>query len=511
MKGSEGATTRTSTSIRLACLGALLLTAAGLRTYQLHNEAAWFDELPCLVPLSENSLTDYLREVRVMDPAMVPAYYAVAFGWSQVFGDSAFTLRLLSVALGVISIAIAYSLVRPRFGTVSALACVGCLALSIAHSYYSQEVRAYALVLVLAAASGYTFLRVMDSTSTWMWGLHLAINALLLWTHLFAWTLLVAEGICFFVCRWRTIGAPLLWGFLHAPALPPVLFWLTSMDHNTLDGAASWIPEASTERALGLVALYAGTRFVEWLPPGRVMTAGTYPEWILVTLLSLLALLGIWRGARDRCTKPAAEHPDSQKRDAVVFFLCWLLIPLAVLCTLSLTWRPCLVGRYAIHLCIPFAALVGIGFSRLPNIHARYIALIVLLPLLGHQYFAAPGPYRVDWHAAMATYISEGNWYDDIRTMDGTYRSGITYSAVQLGIPFSVDWQIDMIPEKFAAARAEMVNGQGRGCWLVVPRGVLRAGVEESLQENGLEYSFHPIPGKYGEAGLYHIPAPESG
>ncbi|MGW6138423.1 glycosyltransferase family 39 protein [Streptomyces sp. NPDC055140] len=99
------------------------------------------------------------------------AYYLLMHLWVSFFGDSVISMRLPSVfaASGAASV---LSLIGKRlFGSRAGMLAGILFALVPAVSRYAQEVRSYALVILLVALATLLLLRVLDRPrSTWRWG-----------------------------------------------------------------------------------------------------------------------------------------------------------------------------------------------------------------------------------------------------------------------------------------------------------------------------------------------------
>ena len=88
-----------------------------------------------------------------------PLYFWLLWSWVQLAGESEFAMRMLSVSLGVLTVAVVYAL-----GTLVANRKVGCLgalltALARFSVWWSQEMRMYMLAGLLGMLSLYLFLR----------------------------------------------------------------------------------------------------------------------------------------------------------------------------------------------------------------------------------------------------------------------------------------------------------------------------------------------------------------
>jgi len=123
------------------CLLALVLRLPGL------TESLWYDEL-WSTRVILGSVGDFLR--LALSDVHPPLYGAIAFLWTRLFGDSELAIRALPMLAGIATIAL-----MPALGAVLATRGAGwvagvLLALSPVHIWYSQEARAYALIMLLA-------------------------------------------------------------------------------------------------------------------------------------------------------------------------------------------------------------------------------------------------------------------------------------------------------------------------------------------------------------------------
>ena len=99
---------------------ALLTCAALLRVWNIREECPWYDEIITLRQLDSGSLAAFLDNVKRENPAVSPIYFVFEYGWSRIFGDSAFALRCLSILLSMVAILCVYFAVRRCFRTAAA-------------------------------------------------------------------------------------------------------------------------------------------------------------------------------------------------------------------------------------------------------------------------------------------------------------------------------------------------------------------------------------------------------
>jgi mannosyltransferase len=134
-------------------LGLILLVGTGLRLFRLGAESLWYDETVSVM-LAGSPLRELLRHTA--GDIHPPGYYLLLRAWLLLSGyptghaDPAgngleFAAGFLSLAAGVLLIALVYSLARRLAGRSVALPAAALVALSPFNLWYSQEVRMYTL------------------------------------------------------------------------------------------------------------------------------------------------------------------------------------------------------------------------------------------------------------------------------------------------------------------------------------------------------------------------------
>ncbi|MBI4494577.1 MAG: glycosyltransferase family 39 protein, partial [Chloroflexi bacterium] len=139
----------------LAC-GAVLALAAALRFFRLDAQSLWFDEGISAYHLQRSFMEVVQATAGDTHP---PLYYWTLKLWAGVFGSSELGLRSLSAVCGVGVVGLTWLLGRRLFGPWPATLGALLLALSPLAVYYSQEVRMYTLVGLLALLAVHLALR----------------------------------------------------------------------------------------------------------------------------------------------------------------------------------------------------------------------------------------------------------------------------------------------------------------------------------------------------------------
>jgi mannosyltransferase len=162
----------------------LLLTfAAGLlRIFRLGSNSLWVDEFATLqtVTLPLSQIARSAAEVAFCPPL----YFWLVHGLVSLAGVSEVSLRLVSAIAGTLTIPVAWVLVRELTGNrYTAAVCASLLAVSPLHIWYSQEARAYALLVCLGSTALLFLLRAMRTGAVASWAGFIASMASLLLTH----------------------------------------------------------------------------------------------------------------------------------------------------------------------------------------------------------------------------------------------------------------------------------------------------------------------------------------
>jgi uncharacterized membrane protein len=133
-------------------LVAIVLVALVLRLTQLTLQPLWWDEGWSLYFVTTDVPTMLKLTAVDIHP---PFYYLLLHLWIKLFGSSVFSVRLLSAAIGTVTVPLLYAAARRLLGAKGALLAAFLLAISPFHIYYSQEVRMYGLVTLLGLATFY--------------------------------------------------------------------------------------------------------------------------------------------------------------------------------------------------------------------------------------------------------------------------------------------------------------------------------------------------------------------
>jgi len=165
----------------------ILLVGFLLRIYNLSSESVSFDEVNTII------FTKHLN----LDHGNPPFYYIFLNYWTDLFGDSEFSIRFPSVIFGLLSILVLYYLASSLFNKRIALLSVIILAVNPFHIFFSQQARMYSLFTLFSLLSLFYFFKILKEGRKTNMILYLVFNVLNLYTYYFAIFVLVVECLYF--------------------------------------------------------------------------------------------------------------------------------------------------------------------------------------------------------------------------------------------------------------------------------------------------------------------------
>lgn len=220
-----------------SCHAALLIVALGfgLRLVNLGSFDFWFDEVGQVLVGRAASPLDAIRTAAEHLGA-APLDYVITWFGVRLLGESEFALRYIPVFWSALTLALVYAIgerLQRGLGNWAALLA----AISPLGIRYAQEVRFYALALMLCALT--LWLALQRSERGWLWTVTLALAMTLgLYAHVYTaliWPFILWALLCVTPARARTLllrfslaaalacllFAPWLFGELLAEQIPP--------------------------------------------------------------------------------------------------------------------------------------------------------------------------------------------------------------------------------------------------------------------------------------------------
>lgn len=450
----------------------LLLAGFAARVYRIDSETLWYDEHVNYRTLCEaESLTAFIRAARIPDPTITPVYFTVQYVWAQWVGKDVVSLRLLSVLISMAALVSLFAFTRRLYGFRAGI-CVlllGCL--SNIHIYYGQEVRVYALVLLLSVWSMDSFHRLCHGGGHRWGAVYYGVSCLLLFTHFFSSFLLAAQGVYLLLVHWRRPWRVARWAAGHVPTVLAMGWWLSTIDHASLNVAAAWIP---------LGGLRELVRAMTW--DGCYLPQPIFQGQLGLLVLGL-ALGGAWIASRD--TANNAPGPGAGTgRDNFLLLCCWLVVPPVALFVLSYVRSPCFLLRYVLYSSSALFILIAVAVSYIRPAWPRRVAMTGLAAVMLWHCLSEYRPFRPDNDAA-ARQIAEAKAPGD---------AVLIYRSVQAYLYFTEFYPELEAQEGFLAPWDAIPPG--KNLWAVYNRanpGTAFAAFEESLREQACLFERFPI------------------
>lgn len=323
-------------------------------------------------------------------------YYLLLRGWLHL-GDSESVVRALSVLFGVTVIPATYLLGKQLFDRKAALVSAALSAVNIFQIRYSQEARAYSLVMLLVVLSTYFFLRTIDSPSQERYWVGYVLTSVLgIYSHVFVYLVVLAQWLSLGYARLRLIPRRTILGTVAG-------FILLTIPMNAFlllqrQGQVNWVPRPTMQLLLNFFALFTGN--------GGIALVAAYAALCLTAVFWPSILEG--RGS-----------PNFDERWRVRLVAWWLVFPIALTVLVSF-FRPVFYDRFMAISAPALALLAGRGmakpdqvFLRLRGLFAASFLLVIGLSVWGiHRYNESPASQGDDWRLA-TRYILAGQQSGD--------------------------------------------------------------------------------------------------
>ncbi len=343
---------RSSRQATLALLAVPTVVAAVLVLWGIGQTSLWRDEVASAT-ITGRSFGS-MWHVIVHHESNMALFDLILHPW-QWLGDGDGFLRLPSAAFAIATVPVTMLVARRLGGDVAAAVAGMIVALNGFVTLYGQQVRGYALTMLLAAVAALMLLRALESGRRRDWALWAVTIAALPYTHLLGALIVVAQVASLALYPWRRLPVrPLVASLVAAGVLwLPIAIFVKIGDHDR----TSWV------QPLGRDLL---RQSVEKL-------TGNMTMFVLLAVAALVvfgALVATLR--RDRARSEEAWR--------LALPLCWVVIPpvlLGLICAVQQTW----VDRYLIGIVPAFGVVAGVAVTVL-RARAGTVAAVVLAAIL---------------------------------------------------------------------------------------------------------------------------------
>lgn len=405
--------TRAAALRNLLLAASLLLLAMALRLHRIAAESLWFDEGWSAWAAIQPTLPQAL----LADATNPPLYYLLLNLSTRLLGDSEFSLRLPSLLLTLLLVALTWQLALRCCGRRAAWLAAWLAVCSAPLWWAAQEARMYALLALLTLALLLAWQRLLQRPSRPVWLMLLTCETLILYTHnsgpVYALWLNLAM-LLYWLMR-RSLRQP-DWRAWLAGQVGIVLLWAPWLLEYFLNVAAdnSVLRDASQPGLTLFRNMWGSLLLAPWELTVRASLTG------VVGLVALLWLLLVpWR-------RPALR---------------WLALHLllqAGLLTLGLgIIGNGMHGRYLVPLAPLLYVLLGAAAVSLSRLSLRLVppALTLLLLALNLKLAADPELQHDDARGMALYYARALTAQDSVLAWSYAERYDLAYYWRQLNIP----------------------------------------------------------------------------
>lgn len=417
-----------------AVLLAIVLVGAVLRFVRLDFQSLWYDELGSWYLASFDDIGSVIRTTGGMD-VHPPGYEILLWGWMKLFGESATAMRGLSTLAGVLCIPLMFIMARQLYSAREGLIAALLLSVGWAPIFYSQEARAYSLMLGLALVCSYfwwpVFTSLLDRRHPKLLDIFCYIPAaiVLAYLHYFGLFFVLLQGAAISAAAIRSPRNFNHILMMYVPVLVAYLPWIPTMRRH-----------ASIEK------------FV--IPKPNQWTLVDWPKFLFsesnavlgaAMLLGAVAVIVRFRAASDRRSSVAANISKLASREGVYLWL-WLMAPYVITAAKSLVGVPILTYRNLI-ISLPAAyillsrGIVLISERRrfLVAITAGFAALTLVNLIAAKGYYTTQS--KADVRQACAYIIKNYQQYpDSVIVTSAIWPCAGDYYFRMNGFPHRVDF-----------------------------------------------------------------------
>ncbi|MCX7681522.1 MAG: glycosyltransferase family 39 protein [Anaerolineae bacterium] len=386
-----------------------------------------------------------------------PLYYFILRGWIALAGTTEYGMRFLSLACGTLAVSLAYVLGRRLFDRRSGLLAALLVATSPYLTWYGQEAKMYALVLVQAMLALYALRRALDGGGWHWWAVQLVATTMAFYTHILAALLIPLQIVLYFVwwprsrSQWKAALFSL--GCLTLPYLPLAAWQAPSILQARATGFYPYTLDQMAQILLNGWSL--GITGIGW--PWGVIAPGVLAAWGLL--------------------RPV--HRDERRNQLAL--ACWIALPLVCVWLISLR-QPLFTDRYLIWSAPAFYLSLSWAVSGLVQVRGwgRYVALVLMALIVtcngANLWEQATGPFKSDFRSAAAYVASRYHPGELIMFQIPHGRYTFDYYFTVEGYPWADGLFTNhrapdgsyLVSEQESAARMAALTSGYQTIWLVV-------------------------------------------
>lgn len=375
---------------------AILLIGLFLRVYKLDSESIYLDE-GFTIDTSKYDLKK-ITEITSHD-VHPPLYFFIMHYWINLFGDSEFSTRFLSVIFGTLSIFMIYKVGTLIFdeevGIISSLI----LGLSFYHIRYSQQARHYTLLALMTLFSFYFLIKLINKINLKDSIGYVLSSSILMYTHFYSIFIILCQNIFLFTLFLtnQKKNKYLLKPWILFQVILIVLFipWIQIFLNRTseLVQKGFWIPKPSIESLFITLLEFSG----------YYKLFGFEISATLFVILAFYSLLTI---------KNSIHKQDSINVKWIYMLFIWLLVPILTPFVISLVSLPIFTPKYIIAASLALYIMVAKGIT---NINKKYIKFFIIALIIVISFINITSIYET---------IKNEQWREVVNYTESNAKSG---------------------------------------------------------------------------------------
>ena len=475
-------------------LALLTMLGAYLRFYHLGYEPLRFDEVATWNQSRQANLRSLIEAMR--GDVHPPGWTILMYYVQKVIGGSEFALRLPSAIAGVLSIPAIFFLAKLIYGRSAGLIAAGLMAFLWAPVFYSQEARAYSLLILFSILTFHCLIRIISSSEEHRRNYFLIFSFILLSTilsylHYSGLLMVLVQGGWAIV---RTVNSRRMLTKLLTIYLAILLLyapWLIEM-FSDLNRGSFWIEK-----------VYGPSSIIDfWFY--RSYFELHFPVAILLGFVFLQEVVSMYREKR----KFSRSH--------TLMLFAWLTLPYLAFLAKSIISTPLILPRYLLISAPAAYILLGSALTKLTTGRKSRLAIGLCITLFclwtllfKIQYYTLAQRPQTREVIYTLTHASETTLADSL-VMSYRFKNVFNYyffrAGVEKRVDYDIQWQIPVnikrVPKKEIQNIKSLVRSSDKKyIWFIAVKPHRARNVIEMLNEEAIFIKSEKF--KRTEARLY--------
>lgn len=365
-----------------------------LRFYGVFDSGLMVDEFTEVYATRGNDLKCELNIYHVYRPDHPPFFFLIRYFWATCVGNDLVSARMFGILNGTIAIVLVYFLTKYMWGRNVGLLTACLFSISPCFILQAQMARCYPFFQTLLLLSFYFFIRAhYENKFTW-WMINIAINIVIVYTHLFGIICIAIQGLVLLICSYRKIKFIVFWATFQSffiLLLMAYMLYFSPRDPGDVNGSALLKPLiffmilfnsdlAVWRTGQFFIGLYQDS-YLDFA--SKVFCIGSILGLTVIYISSILYFIFNIFYRKNR------EFSVANK----IIILC-TLFPLPFIYTLCLTWRNCLAPRFIWpYSTLGLLIMTAFMIINLKKISLKIFCLGVIICAYGYQLMMYyPGP-----------------------------------------------------------------------------------------------------------------------